>query len=461
VYSAIVPHVRNFWLLPAVLPLVCAVLLILLRWTSLREEMVQGGSSAPLTDDGFDRVAAWRSNDQMVRFIERLVAEIQASVKDGEEMRSFAARCFRNGRPRLTLSELRAVLKGADWIEVDRSTPAPKSISELRARAAFQSSMLLQDGFVSTSIQAGALVLVDGRYRATVKRIDEPNVVVEYDEPEEWMELTRQQEQGRTDGSRSTSRAGARQETREHWSRRPDDIEVANQKSQGSLGRAEVISSTASDRRSGDKNSIATFTEDTVQKQRVSLRLVLPPVPKSNVPPQLEQQIQMLCIFVDDCKRLLCPAARFWGTVLSWQCWVVASVLVTILLGISTVSTAGFVMESQQNSLTESGIARAIVRCGLISSTTVVLILFLALFLVQAKWFVPIRSCCRILWRIWFMRRKAPAIWPFFTVTKITETSAQHSSAAGAGVFSTRLPGDADYKSDNLLGDGSPDHPYR
>lgn len=53
------------------------------------------------------RVAAWRDTDQVMTFIARVAADIKGCIHDEHELRSFAARSFREGKPRLTMAELR------------------------------------------------------------------------------------------------------------------------------------------------------------------------------------------------------------------------------------------------------------------------------------------------------------------------------------------------------------------
>ncbi|CAE7487241.1 unnamed protein product [Symbiodinium natans] len=123
VYSAMHPHRRNMWLLSAVLPGVLAFLLLLLSCPRLRASMVHGGTNAPLTQEGFASTAAWRDSAQMVTFLSRIIADLQGIVNDDHELQSLAARCFRDGKPRLTLSELRSLLKGAHWVNIAVAEP--------------------------------------------------------------------------------------------------------------------------------------------------------------------------------------------------------------------------------------------------------------------------------------------------------------------------------------------------
>ncbi|CAK9032231.1 Calponin-homology (CH) domain-containing protein [Durusdinium trenchii] len=176
-YSALFPHPRNLWLWTAVVPGVIALLHLLLSISSARAFMLQGGTNAPLTQEGFVRTAAWRDTEQMVAFIDRVVLDTNGCVCDQRELRSFAARCFRDGKPRLTLGELRTGLKASNWVSFD--LPAVPSDADGEGKT------LLREGCPSTEVQPGDLVLVDGKRRAWVTRLAPSELVVEYEDMEE------------------------------------------------------------------------------------------------------------------------------------------------------------------------------------------------------------------------------------------------------------------------------------
>lgn len=397
-YSVFQPHVRIFWLLSAVFSGVLAFALLLLSWKQLRFDMIHGGSNAPLTQEGFERVAAWRQTDQMVRFLERIVADLHGVIKNDQAMRSFAARCFHNGRPRISLSDLRTAIKTAEWMQIDQSVPAPKIERESGAASAIQPVMLLQEGFASTRLRFGDLVLVDDWRRATVKRFEDPYVFVDYDDVGEAESST----------ARELSKASAEAAAASKAS--PEESGSGSP-----AGRsAEVVHSTADSANALGKLRLG---EEKVHKERISFRAVVKAVSKDQMSEHLAYQVRTLCILVDDCKRMLCPAARFCAAVLSWQRWGVALSLVVFLGCISAISIVGFFMESQQSSLAESELARKVVRFTLLANAAVVLAAFVTLFIVRAKWFIPCRSICRILYRRLCLRRRAPECWPFFRET--------------------------------------------
>ncbi|CAE8722702.1 unnamed protein product, partial [Polarella glacialis] len=312
VYSVLHPHVRNFWLFPAVSPAVLTLLLLLAAWRWLRLEMTTGGSNAPLTQEGFERVARWRDSQHMAVFIERVVTDLQGRVVDEQEMRSFAARCFRDGRPRLALNDLRYKLRGAAFTNIDQAMP--------KVPTAVRPELYLQDGFVATRLRVGSLVLVDGRRCATVRSLRDPLVAVEYDEPEE--QPLKSKEDKAVHGL-------------QHY------------------GHEVPASSSSADE--------GEFLE-TLHKQRVQLRAVMPGVPKKHIPNLLSSQMHGLCILIDDCKRWLCPAARICGDVLSWRRYGVTSAIVIVLLCTSVASTIGFLMESKLLGLHESELARKLIK---------------------------------------------------------------------------------------------------
>jgi hypothetical protein len=132
-----------------------AALLLLLALKPVRRGMSVGGLNAPFSQDGFERVAAWKSTEAMERFIRRVVQEdLQGKVTEPRELRKWAARSFHYGEPRLSFKELREGLKKEAWTGTTRGEVVPE-----------------------------ALVLVDAVRRAVVKKVDPvKGVTVKYDE---------------------------------------------------------------------------------------------------------------------------------------------------------------------------------------------------------------------------------------------------------------------------------------
>lgn len=346
--------------------------------------LLGGGSNAPLTQEGFARAAAWRDTEHVMTFITRVLVDLKGSVTDENELRSFAARSFRDGKPLLTISELRTGLKAARWIRFEMPWQAPES--EIDAK------MLLREGFPSTQLQCGDLVLVDERTRATVKFVDDPYVVVEYDELNEWA------------SQRQAKVASASpREPRGNESLLPDSPKAA-----------EVVHSTA-----GGKDNLA---EDRIPKSRVSLRPKLPAVPQKYVPRQLAGEIYSMCIVIDDLKTLLCPIFSFWGDVLCWRRWDIALLMFFLLMLTSVASTMAFLLECCIDS-SGAQIAKATVRSIMLAIKILLALAVFGIFLRRARWFVPMRSLFRTCWRYLFHRRLAPKIWPFFRGTGETPAS--------------------------------------
>jgi len=148
------------WFTWVSVPLVLAGILLLLGKEDLRREMTIGGLNAPFTDEGFERVARWRSTIAMTRFLKRIVEQdLQGKVTDEQHLTSCAARCFSDGRPKVSFAQLRAALQKAEWTTVG-----------------------------SGDLESGALVLVDGEYRAVVQSSQghsATDVVVKYEDGRE------------------------------------------------------------------------------------------------------------------------------------------------------------------------------------------------------------------------------------------------------------------------------------
>ncbi|CAJ1424644.1 unnamed protein product [Effrenium voratum] len=369
-YSAIHPDPRNLWLIPAVIPGLFALLLFLLCMPRVRNFMLHGGGNAPLTQEGFARVAAWRDTDQMVMFVSRMVSDLKGSVSEPQELRSFASRCFREGRPSLTLAELRTGLKAAQWVNLAVDVPAKTAEQRLSET---DHDVLLREGFPSTRLRPGDLVRVDLRARAVAKRIEDPYVVVEYEEPE----LAPLQAQETT---------GSPSPTGDYESLEPEEV---SPKARSSRSRRPS-------------------TEEKVPKARLSLRPAVP-VPKQCIPHHLAGEIHGMCIVLDDCKRHLCPTLRAWGDVLCWRRWGLSLLLLAFLVSVSAVSAMAFAAESTDAWSVAASALRYIV---LVAKILLIVVLLISLTH-KAKWLVPIRSLGRIFWRS-FRWRRAPQMWPFY-----------------------------------------------
>jgi len=388
-YTAFFPHQRNLWLWTAVLPGTLGFVHLLLSISAIRVFMLQGGTNAPLTQEGFARAAAWRDTEQVMLFITRVLIDLKGSVMDERELRSFAARSFREGKPRLTMAELRTGLKAAHWVSFDKpSQAAALDLEETDAR------VLLREGFPSTQLQKGDLVLVDHRTRATVKLVDDPYVVVEYDELDELQAASRLSQAQ----AFPPSSPQALQTRRDYEGLQPDSP------------KAEVVHSTAL----VGKDNLAHIAQERIAKSRVSLRPKVPTVPQKYVPRQLAGEIYSLCIVIDDLKTLLCPVLCFWGDVLCWRRWCISLLFFFVLLLISVASTTAFLLECCIDSSSGAAVAKAAVRYIMMAIKISVAVVMLGIFLRRAKWFVPMRSWFRTCWRYLFHRRLAPKIWPFF-----------------------------------------------
>jgi len=280
-------------------------------------------------------------------------------------------------------------LKAAHWVSFDKpSQAAALDLEETDAR------VLLREGFPSTQLQEGDLVLVDQRTRATVKLVDDPYVVVEYDELDELQVASRLSQAQ----AFPPSSPQALQTRRDYEGLQPDSP------------KAEVVHSTAL----VGKDNLAHIAQERIAKSRVSLRPKVPTVPQKYVPRQLAGEIYSLCIVIDDLKTLLCPVLCFWGDVLCWRRWCISLLFFFVLLLISVASTTAFLLECCIHSSSGAAVAKAAVRYIMMAIKISVAVVVLGIFLRRAKWFVPMRSWFRTCWRYLFHRRLAPKIWPFF-----------------------------------------------
>jgi len=80
--------------------------LVLLRNPSLREAIVANASTVPLSDKGFELVAAMQSTDQSVVFLRRIIASLRGKVLDTDDLRRYAAFSTLQGKPMKTYAEL-------------------------------------------------------------------------------------------------------------------------------------------------------------------------------------------------------------------------------------------------------------------------------------------------------------------------------------------------------------------
>jgi hypothetical protein len=150
--AAVVAMWHNLSYAWVILPGILAVMIILFACKTLRLDMTTGGFNAPLSQEGFGRVALWRHTPTMARFLRRLVEEdLQGKVTDEKKFHACAAHCFSGGRPRVSFAELRDFLTSAEFT------------SHCQEMA------------------ADARVLACGRH-AVVKKVEGGKVVVEYED---------------------------------------------------------------------------------------------------------------------------------------------------------------------------------------------------------------------------------------------------------------------------------------
>mmetsp|Transcript_137691 Transcript_137691/g.427784 ORF Transcript_137691/g.427784 Transcript_137691/m.427784 type:complete len:623 (-) Transcript_137691:142-2010(-) len=121
------------WLLPAltwvVIPALLAGMLVLLSSKRVRSAMTLGGANAPLSQDGFERVARWRSKASMVRFLRRVVEQdLQGRVLEETSLAACAANVFSNGVPKIKYTELREGLRDAKWTSSTKDGLSPGSL---------------------------------------------------------------------------------------------------------------------------------------------------------------------------------------------------------------------------------------------------------------------------------------------------------------------------------------------
>jgi len=143
------------WLFVVVVPVVAAVGLILNANDLRREEMILGGTNAPLNQEGLEIVAKMRSTAEVKKFIVRIVeVNMEGSTNDDQDLWLTSARVHRDGFPTMTFDQLTALLRDAPW--VDRT-----SKNELRE---------------------GSLVRVDERHRAVIHELGTNTVKVKYED---------------------------------------------------------------------------------------------------------------------------------------------------------------------------------------------------------------------------------------------------------------------------------------
>eukprot|EP00931_Biecheleriopsis_adriatica_P062884 TRINITY_DN37990_c0_g1_i1.p1 TRINITY_DN37990_c0_g1~~TRINITY_DN37990_c0_g1_i1.p1 ORF type:complete len:798 (-),score=158.48 TRINITY_DN37990_c0_g1_i1:72-2141(-) len=151
-------HSYTMW---AISPLMLILALTVNYFESARKFMTRGGSNASFDEEGFAHAAAWRSTDEMMTYVRRLVHEDLKGViveKEKQKFRNFAASCMRDGKPEVSLEDLRVVLRSASFVSMENAGEAQ-------------------------AFSRGDLVLIDGHDRAKILELgpERDEVTVAYD----------------------------------------------------------------------------------------------------------------------------------------------------------------------------------------------------------------------------------------------------------------------------------------
>mmetsp|Transcript_19483 Transcript_19483/g.44356 ORF Transcript_19483/g.44356 Transcript_19483/m.44356 type:complete len:619 (-) Transcript_19483:42-1898(-) len=121
------------WCLPVltwvIIPAVLAFVLVLLSSEQVRRATTLGGVNAPLSQEGFEKVAGWRSKASMVRFVRRVVEQdLQGKVADEGKLTVCAANIFAHGVPKISYQQLRDGLRDAQWVAATKDELAPGAL---------------------------------------------------------------------------------------------------------------------------------------------------------------------------------------------------------------------------------------------------------------------------------------------------------------------------------------------
>lgn len=354
----------NEWLHVPIIVFWIAIFMLVNLSKTFRFEMTCSGENAEFTEEGFRHVAAMMEVDQMRTFLARTIEiKLGASLsKERGQLQLLAERCFVDGMARVTYEELLCQLRSAPWLNFEKK------------------------------IGAGSLVVVQGRWRATVQELasNGDEVIIIYDVV-----------------VRSTK----------DQSREPQSQET-----------------------------------QTVKLEDVKARTKLPPVYSGLVPDVVQRQAQKVRMWTDMIRIRLVPAIKRVTDIVTWKSRAVAT---TITVASCVGSVVLFLFHEWYRLCGETGIKRAEIQiwireqlptrgnstvpqlCGdpegwdiwqhqfsYVSGfvvfimdhglSTVFLVGGCGCLLIEARWMLPIFAVVRICKRRLRMKRMAPKSWAFF-----------------------------------------------
>ncbi|CAE7516819.1 rihB [Symbiodinium pilosum] len=133
-----------------------ALVMVLLKSETWRNDMTTNGMNAPLNQDGLEQVARFNSTDEMHVYLIRMVQASCGTISGWQELVHFAGTVVQgDGEVGVTYDDLLRALKDLWFLDFPSGNPVEK----------------------------GALVRVNDRRRGTVTKIEGDLVDVDYDEP--------------------------------------------------------------------------------------------------------------------------------------------------------------------------------------------------------------------------------------------------------------------------------------
>lgn len=311
------------WLFPVTCPGILALGMILNYFPSVRKTMTVSGRNAKLSPAGFEDVASARETTNTMSFLSRVIEDFEGKCQDQHQLRNVAVRCCRDGKPFIPFEDLKRELKVCSWITVDK-----KELVE------------------------GALVLLDERYRCTVKKLKKAHallgpvteVLVEYEQPD------------LHDGK----------------------------------------------------------TEDWVKRERVAKRDIgYSTIPSYLVPSKVDSEVRKLQYKMAQVKLVIEPKLVYIANVLTWRNCPLAFLITSILTGITGFGIFMFYKEMTSSSgvAHTNPIATMILDS---SDNVAVCCLGLVVLLMNARWFQSCCAVGRSLTALCCLRRRAPKDWAFF-----------------------------------------------
>ncbi|CAK0887254.1 unnamed protein product [Prorocentrum cordatum] len=112
----------------------CLIVLIVNFFENQRLSMTTGGPNAPLTEEGFNRVANWDDPWQMHVFMLRFVALLGGTVRSEHDLHQFVVPMVKDGVPVVSLSTALEALRRQPWCKLEPRKLKERDLVRLHGR---------------------------------------------------------------------------------------------------------------------------------------------------------------------------------------------------------------------------------------------------------------------------------------------------------------------------------------